>query len=110
MKAYIVYVGEPDKDQVITINIEERDFAEYNKSMEKATCKQNPRASEYNSKWSDTWYGKDWNGKYTLYEMEDEIINFKLLDESKLQLFRQYQSENINKTYVEWLENKVLSL
>lgn len=108
MKAYIIGVGEPDRDDVVPIVVEERDFAEYNKSIESSIWLNN-ETGVFDLKYSDSYWGKDWNGKETIYVMEDDVDGyFSILDDNKINLFKEYQGENSDLTYVEWLENKIL--
>jgi hypothetical protein len=53
---------------------------------------------------------KKFNGSETIYDMlNEDTYNFVVLeDDKRINLFKQYQSENINISYVQWLENKVL--
>lgn len=110
MKAYITGVSEPDRDDLITINIEEKEFADFNKSMETPVW-HNEKTSNFDLKYSESIYGEDWNGKDTIYDNENELSdNFTLLNNNKLQLYNQYLQEKQDKeTYIDWLENKILN-
>ena len=108
MKAYIVGISLLDDDE-ITIIVEERDFAEYNKSIEKPLW-QNSETEKYDLKFSDSYYGERWTGTHTFYDCQDELCgNFTLIDEDRMRLFQQYQKEKSKLTYVGWLEDKILN-
>ena len=109
MKAYITGISEPDIDDLITIKIEEREFTDFNKSIETPVWK-NEKTEVYDLKYSEWEYNKDWKGKDEIYDNEEVLSdNFTLLDNDKVKLYNQYLEEKQNNlTYIEWLENKVL--
>jgi hypothetical protein len=108
MKAYITNVNIVYEDE-IEIIAEERDFAEYNKNIEKPIWRKEWNG-EYIYKYSETDDAIRWNGTFKFYEMlNEELCNFSVVDDSSLKLFRMYQENNNGISYVKWLENKVLT-
>jgi hypothetical protein len=107
MKAYVTKVSAPDEDE-IEILAEEKDFSKYNKTLEKPIWRKEYNG-EYIYKFSEL-PDKKFNGSETIYDMlNEDTYNFVVLeDDKRINLFKQYQSENINISYVQWLENKVL--
>jgi len=48
--------------------------------------------------------------EYQIYEAEDEeICNFKIIDDSKIKLFERYKKQNTKLTYIQWLEDMVIN-
>jgi len=108
MRAYIVKANE-DNGGCIIFQTEEREFAEYNKSVEKPIWF-NSKSGTYDLKWSEL---EPHISEYDLQIWQDvdtEIYSFKILDDSKFKLFQQYKKENSELTYVQWLEEKVFEL
>lgn len=109
MMTYIVSAYEIEKN-IICFETEERDFIEYNKSIEKPVWL-NRETDNYDLKWSDL--NKKYNkGDYCIWEdasdIEDGFYNFKLLDDNKLELYNQYLQSKSELTYVQWLEGRLL--
>lgn len=108
MKAYIVKAIQENEDTII-FKTEERDFAEYNKSIERPVWMNN-KSGQFELKWSEL------EQKITEFDFEiweatnEETFNFKLLNEETYALYLQYKSEESNLSYVQWLENKVIEL
>lgn len=105
MRAYLV--GANEDDDMVTLNVEEDDFAEYNKSIERPLWLDKD-SREYNLRFSET-NNNHWNGKQTLFDNTGELCgNFKILENSKIRLFELYQVDHIREdtslSYIEWLE------
>lgn len=109
MKAYVVSASKEYNDTTIVFKTEEREFADYNKSIEQPVWL-NSKTGTYDLKWSELDQ-KTTNADYEIWEESNaDIFNFTILDENKMGLFIQYKSENNQISYVQWLENKVLEL
>lgn len=109
MRAYVTGVSLADSSNMVTVNFEEKEYREYNKGLEKSIW-YNRQKNEYNLKWSEDEYNKNYEGKESLYEMENETIhNFFVVENESSKLFNQYLKENSDKTYVQWLEEKVIN-
>jgi len=107
MRAYIIKAYE-DNSGCIIFQTEEREFAEYNKSLEKPIWF-NDKSGAYDLKWSELDQEvRDFD--YQIWQDEKiELYSFKILDESRYNLFEQYKEEKSEISYIQWLEEKVLS-
>lgn len=112
MMAYLMNIGNDDGNELCELTFEEKDFAEYNKQLEKPVwCKDYGR--EYIYKFSEV--NEDWRGVDTYYEDTDgDVVNFELVNNKSLKLFEKYQQymnndlEEIKMTYLQWLENQII--
>ena len=107
MRTYIISASKDDIDCIV-FKTEERDFSEYNKSIEKPIWL-NDKTGLYELKWSelDATYGKT---EYEIWEdVDSDIYNFKLIDNSKIELFNRYKESGSELIYVLWLENEILN-
>lgn len=110
MKGYVFGVSEVDKGGCVLIKIEEREFVDYNKLIEKSIWRKDIDG-EYIYKWSEVHKPHQYYSDYEFYEEENkETYNIEIISDEKLKLFKQYSIEKKdNMTYIEWLENKILN-
>lgn len=108
MRAYATNVN--IEGDMVKIFFEEREFAEYNRTMEQPTWR-NHRTGEFNMKWSEDERNANYDGKASFFEMlDEEVCNFTILENDSMSLFQRYLNEDSNISYVRWLEELVLSL
>lgn len=110
MRAYITKVSQPDNSDCVEITFEEKDFTDYNKSIERPDWL-NPKTNKYDLKFGETIQAKSYKGLVTFYEMEnEEVCNFRVIEDDSLKLFHEYKNNNNDIPYIKWLENTILEL
>jgi hypothetical protein len=108
MRAYVTNIAKPDSYNCTEVFFEERDFSEYNKSLEKAGWR-NPSTGAYDLKFSELSSSKDYSGCVSFYEMEDdELCNFFILEDSSMKLFTEFKESKSKLNYVQWLESELI--
>ena len=115
MRSYIVNAYKSYDDNIV-FGTEERDFSEYNKSIEKPRWYNN-KTSLYDLKWSqlEEYLKNDNKSDYDVWEEANkELINFKVIDElidkNKIDLFNKYKEEKSELNYISWLEDELIKL
>jgi hypothetical protein len=109
MRAYVTSVTFPDNEGIVEITFEENNFTEYNENIEMPIW-YNYKTGKFDLKYKDTIEFKNYKGIVKFYEEgNEEVCNFKIIENESLKLFNNYQAEkNSEITYIKWLENKVL--
>lgn len=108
MRAYLVGYSGSNFPNIIELFFDEKEFVNYNKTLEQHVW-YNSQTHDYDLKWSDDKYKKDYNGKTSVFEIEtEEIITFKIVENSEL--FNEYLKSYTDISYIRWLENKVSDL
>jgi hypothetical protein len=108
MRSYVTNVSMVDKEGCVEVTFEEKDFSDYNKSIEKPDW-YNEDTNKYDLKYSETKMASGYKGVVSFWEMEDdEIYNFVLIEDDSLKLFKEYQDNNCEFSYVKWLEQELL--
>lgn len=108
MKAYVYDVSLLKGGDMVIIQFEEREYRDFNRTLEKARFQTN--IQNVFDKWSDSPYRTDDKGREFIYEMENEEIQlFDIVGDASQQLYQKFLEEGSNYSYIDWLEMLVMN-
>lgn len=96
-----------DESQCVIFSTNEKDYADFNKSMEKPIWLDN-KSKTYCLTWSEEWAGESPNVDVYENNLDSEIETFEVLNNESLALFNLYKQSNVDVRYTTWLEEQIV--
>lgn len=96
-----------NSDGEIQVELDEKDFSEYNKSLETPSC-YDSESNIYNKKWSELYQREI---RMTIFlDKEHDNPYFDIVEDNYTELVKEYNDSESGLTYVEWLQEQIFML